>query len=259
MKMKLSITRNYLVASIFIFPTTVLADFAGIELGIGGWNYDLSGDIRYKGDNISLGDDLGFSSKTETYTWIRVEHPVPVMPNIKLKFSDVALSGSSILSKDITFGAKTYNINSNINSDASLSQYDFALYYEVLDNWVNLDLGLNFKYIDGSFTINGSGQSETGDFSGVIPQLYVNGRFDLPFTGLSATFEGRGVAYSGNQLTDFEAKASYELSLGVGLEAVLGIEGGWRHEQFNIDANDVDANFSISGPFGGAYFRASLF
>jgi outer membrane protein len=256
MKTKLSIAKNCLIASIFILPTTALADLAGVEVGVGAWNHDLSGDIRYHGDNIS-DDELGFSSKTEAYTWIRVEHPIPIVPNIKLKFADVSFSGSSTLSNNITFGNKTFS--GDINSDASLSQYDLALYYEILDNWVNLDLGLNFKYIDGSFTINNSAQSETGDFSGVVPQLYVNGRFDLPFTGLSATFEGRGVTYSGSQLTDFEAKASYELSIGIGLEAVLGVEGGWRHERFNVDTDDVDTNFTISGPFGGAYLRASLF
>jgi len=125
--------------------------------------------------------------------------------------------------------------------------YDLALYYELLDNWVNLDVGVNVKYVDGSISVKSDrGRSEATDFQVPIPMLYAKARFDVPTTDLSFQVEGNYVTYDGNTLYDAEAGIRYTLALGLGLEA------GYKTMKLELD--NVD-NVSMNSEFSGAYAK----
>ena len=110
-----------------------------------------------------------------------------------------------------------------------LRQHDAALSFPVVNKGLNLDLGLNIRFINGSVASYADGQQQRRNFSKAIPMFYAAALFDLPFRGLSAGFVGRHSDSLINPSFDYRAKLSYEWAGG------LGLEGGWQHQQYATD------------------------
>jgi outer membrane protein len=225
--------------------TLSMADFIGGELNIGYYNHTPSGTIQYQGDTIDVKDTLNWNDEADMFAKVYIEHPLPIIPNIKLGYSDFSHSGAGTISQAFNFGGTTYAANSNVDSAFDLKMYDLTLYYELLDNWVNVDVGVNVKYVDGLVAVkNDAGVSESTDFQVPIPMLYAKARFDVPTTDLSFQVEGNYVTYDGHTLYDAEAGIRYTLALGVGLEA------GYKTMKLKLD--DID-DLSMESDFSGAY------
>jgi outer membrane protein len=129
--------------------------------------------------------------------------------------------------------------------------YDFTLYYELLDNWINLDVGVNVKYIDGLINVKGTNTltnqliDESSNFQVPIPMVYAKARFDIPTTDLSFQAEGNYISYDGNTFYDAEVGARYTLALG------LGFEAGYKTMKLEIeDIDDLSMNADFSGAYG---------
>ena len=231
-----------------LLPFTASADFIGFAVGAAYWNPDPSGDVSYKnlGSN-DFSDDLKLGDSRENVIWAVLEHPVPVLPNVKLVKTSLGLQG-----RDGTLKADFADVTANvpgIDTDLNLDQIDAILYYEILDNWVNLDLGLNIKVIDGSVKVAGHGQSSKEDITAAIPLLYGNARFELPFSSFSAGLEASLLSVNDNSVTDMTATVGYESDIG------LGVLVGLRRQSIVLkDTGDVELDFTVSGPFAAVYY-----
>ena len=131
-----------------------------------------------------------------------------------------------------------------------LTHTDVTLYYEILDNWVNLDVGLTGRVFDDGVSITDETTGLTGelDIDYVIPLVYAQARFDLPLSGLSVGVEGNAVQYDDDTLYDARLNLSYTFAFG------LGIEGGYRIIDFEYDDDDEFADVTIDGVYGGLYW-----
>lgn len=228
-----------------IMTTFSLGDIIGGEVNIGYYNHAPSGTLQSQGDVIDIKDTLKWDDEADIFAKAYFEHPLPLVPNIKIGYSDFGHSGSGLVNSAFNFSGQTYTIGSSIDSSFDLKMYDLALYYELLDNWVNLDVGVNVKYVDGSVRIKSdTGLSEVTDFQVPIPMLYAKARFDVPTTDLSLQVEGNYVSYDGNTLYDAEAGIRYTFLLGVGLEA------GYKTMKLKLDNID---DLSMDSDFSGAY------
>lgn len=129
----------------FLPMTGMAATVLGIQAGVGSWEHDPSGSIKTDLDGASAGadlkSDLRLSEEKEGYYYFLVEHPVPIIPNFKYVNTKLTSSGAGAVNFD--FDGVTYN--TPVNTKIDLNQDDFILYYEVLDNVVSLDIGLNAK------------------------------------------------------------------------------------------------------------------
>jgi len=227
-----------------------MADIIGGEINIGYYNHAPTGTTQYQGDEINLEDDLKWESEGDVFVKAYIEHPLPIIPNIKVGYTSFGHSGSGSVNKSFQFGGKSFNLNSNIDTQFDLKMYDLTLYYEILDNWVNLDLGLNVKYIDGLINVKGTDIisnkliNESADFKVPVPMLYAKARFDVPITDLSFQAEGNYVTYDGHTFYDAEIGARYTLALGLGLEA------GYKTMKLELD--DIE-DLSMNAEFSGAY------
>jgi len=237
------------VAAIALLPFTASADFIGFAVGAAYWNPDPSGDVEYQnlGKN-DFSDDLNLKDSQETVLWALVEHPVPLLPNVKLSRTPLTLEGKNGQLK-ADFGSVQANVP-GIDTRIELDQMDAILYYEVLDNWVNVDLGLNFKNIDGSVEVSGHGQRTKESFSATIPMLYANAVFEFPFTNFFAGVEGALLSVGDNSVTDITATVGYESDLGLG--ALLGLR---RQAIVLKDVDNVELDFTVSGPFAAVYYH----
>jgi outer membrane protein len=230
----------------------VNADTLGAEIGYATWSSKLTGDIKGSsaGDlSLDMKDDLGYSDKsTNDFLWVYFDHPVPIIPNLKVQkanYSDDASKSSSV-----TYDGKTYT--GTVSTKLTLNQIDMIGYYRILDNWVNFDLGLNLKTIDGNLKISStSGAAATDkDFKATIPMLYAKTRFDLPFTGLSIEADGSYIGFSGSKFSDLKAGVVYETSYGLGLTA------GYKSQTLVLDdIDDTNTNISIKGMYAGLFYH----
>jgi len=200
----------------------LMADMIGGELNLGYYTHIPSGTLQYQGSSIDVKDTLKWKEESDIFAKVYLEHPVPIIPNLKVGYTDFGHGGSNLLTSNFTFAGETYSVGSNVDSTFDLKMYDLALYYEILDNWVNVDVGVNVKYIDGSISANNDiGLSESTSFQVPIPMLYGKARFDVPATGLSFQVEGNYVTYDGSRFYDAEVGIRYTLALGLGLESWL--------------------------------------
>jgi len=232
-----------------LLPFTASADFIGFAVGAAYWNPDPSGDISYKTfSKNDFSDDLKLDDSQENVIWAVLEHPVPVLPNVKLVRTSLELDGKNGTLNG-NFGDLTAGLP-GVNTTLVLDQTDAILYYEILDNWVSLDLGINIRFIDGSSKVSGYGQSSKEDVSVTVPLLYGNAVFELPFTGFFAGLEASMLSVEDNKVTDITASVGYESDIG------LGAMAGLRSQSIVLkDAGDVEMDFSVSGPFAAVYYH----
>lgn len=224
------------------------ADTIGFEVGGAYWGAQTSGNIQYKGDSIDLEKDLGYGDLNTNFFWATLEHPIPVIPNLKIQHT--AFEDDSSKTSTVRFDDKSYS--GTISSNLTLNQTDFIIYYEILDNWVNLDLGLNGKYLDAKVSMSDSlGQTASSkDLNYVIPMVYGKVRFDLPFSGLSMESDISYIGYDSNNFYDLKGGISYETSFG------LGATAGYRYEKLELDdISDVYSDLEISGAYAGLFYH----
>ena len=232
--------------------TAVHADtIFGVYAGAGSWQQKFSGDTTSGIINIDVEDDLGLDDETNNVFYVALEHPVPGIPNLRLQYVSLDTSASNTLTRTIDFNGTVFSVSDDIATQIELTQADAVLYYEVLDNWLSLDIGVNARYIDSTFGIASSTESASAQFTGVVPMLYGKARFDLPFSGAWAAIEAQGIGYSGNSLIDASALVGWESPLG------LGAELGWRTYRLELDgADDFDQlNLDVSGLYAAINFH----
>ncbi len=221
------------------------ADTAGGEISLGFFNHQPNGHASYKGNTADIADTLGFSEEQDIFLKAYLEHPLPIVPNIKLGYTELSHGGNSSVN-DLTWGDSTYN--GAIESSLSLDMTDVTLYYEFLDNWAETDAGVTLRYISGDMGVHSSGSSDVANFSAWVPMLYGKVRFALPATDLSFQIEANAVSYWDITAYDYELSARYTLAMGIGLEA------GYKSFHINSDelVNGFDANVDFSGPYAAA-------
>ena len=237
------------VALLFSIPAR--ADVIGFGIGASYWAPELSGEFSSTGaGDIDLSDDLDVDDPSSSSLVLTLEHPVPFLPNVKYQRVDLDSSGRSTLSTSITFEGQTYSANEQVSTDFDLTHDDIVLYYEVLDNWVNLDIGIDLKTFDGEISLVGSTTSSAVDVDETLPLLYIAARFDLPFSGFYVGAELSTLSFDDNSAADATVVLGYKSSIG------LGIEGGIRTFGLEFDdVDDVDADIEYDGAFVNAFFR----
>jgi outer membrane protein len=224
---------------------TILGVYVGAQI----WQTDTSGGFA---DSSSTAD-FSFDDESNTALYIAFEHPVPFIPNVKINRTSLDNTGSTVLTTNFTFDGQLYTANSEVNSDVEIDATDFILYYELFDNdVVSFDLGVNAKYIDGTLGVVDSASNTAGsvEFSGVIPMAYSKVQLGLPFTGLSAYFEGSYLSFDDHEVSDYQAAVQYSFIESIAIDMTLQL--GYRNVTVDIeDLDDVYADMEFDGVFAG--------
>jgi len=226
-------------SSLFLAVPFAQADVIGLGANVSYWDSDLSGRIVNDGDEVGVDNDLNLDSSSNTNATLYFEHPIPVLPNVRLNYTSVDLSGRGQV------GVSGFDdVNGDVRSDLEIEQLDLTLYYEILDNWVNLDLGLTARNLSAELTvreISGTDVSKT-KVDGVVPMGYIAARFDLPFTGVSVGGAGNVISFDGDSLSDFNVYGQYEFAL-------VQLRAGYRRLAVDYEDDDNTLDVDIDGPF----------
>jgi outer membrane protein len=228
-----------------LLPSLAQADtILGWRLGANAWQQNYSGHVQSGPSEIDLEDDLGYDEETGYNLYLAFEHPIPVLPNIMLQRTQIDADARGDV---VGFVFEGIVYSGEVRSTMDLTHTDATLYYEILDNWVTLDVGITGRAFDNGVEITDVATGVTGklDIDYVIPLIYAQARFDLPFSGLSLGVEANGVSYDDDTLYDVKVNLGYEFAFG------LGIEAGYRAFDLDYDDNNQYADVTIDGAYAG--------
>jgi outer membrane protein len=245
--------KKILLISIILLSSTLQADLIRVEMGGGIWSQSSSGDLKHKNDKypIDLNDDLDVGISQDIYLWALLKHPLPIIPNARLEYTDTTLDGNGA---GFSYNGKNYS--SKTSYELNIEQVDAILYYNILDNlaWITLDIGLDFNFMKQSYQF---GSDLAVSDSIIIPQLYGRGRFEIPGTGFALETELKYFTYGDSSVGDIRAKVDYTFDFSIVQPA---IELGYRHQIIKTSHNDFtdlnnDTDIIMSGVYLGAMLR----
>lgn len=237
--------KKLLGALALVLPFSASADIIGLTAGAYTWNQSWDGKLQSDeatSTQVDVEDNLGYDDERGNSFFVAFEHPIPILPNIRLAHTEMEISENNN-SSTFTFDGNAYN--GNVSSELDLSHTDATLYYEILDNVVSLDIGLTARRFDGKAEISGSGQTGTADITGTIPLLFAGARVSLPLTGLYATGEIHGLSVGDDSVTDTKIGVGYEVG-------IVAVELGYRTFDIDIEGDDdEDFDLTVDGAFLG--------
>ncbi len=235
-------TSALMAAGLLAMSTSVMGDVIGATVEATFWQGAYSGTAVSGNTELDFEDDLGFDDSGFMELAAAVEHPVPVLPNVKLRHIDMDETEQGSVPA-ISFGG--VSLDSEVETNLDLTHTDLVLYYEILDNYVMVDVGLTVRMFDGRLRIEDQSTNETSDtkIDEIVPMAYAAADVELPFTGLSLGAELSAISYSDNSLMDGKIR----LRQGFGLAF---LELGYRQMSFEIDdVEDIDVDADISGGY----------
>jgi outer membrane protein len=228
------------------------ADMVGGEISVGLFSHQPDGKASYlNAASFDLENDLHWDTEEDIVLKAYIEHPLPFVPNIKAAYSDLSHEGAGSI-YGFNWG-DIIDFSGHIDDTLDLKMYDLTLYYELLDNMVEADLGLTLRYLDGAIDVAVTPFSaaplhatyEAVDFTEVVPMLYGKVRANIPATDVSLQFEGNIFSYDDTTLFDYELSARYTFTFGLGLEA------GYRF--VHLDSTDLEYGLDIDVDFKGPF------
>jgi outer membrane protein len=231
------------------------------EISVGAIQQKPSGYVSYKPasdivDRIDLKNDARIGDKTQPWARLKFEHPIPIIPNIKLAYMPVKFEGGGTLTQNIKWGNFTFALNTDYNLSVKLDRVDATLYYNLpfiktaTAGKLDIELGLNVRTImfegklQGTVT-GGVAVSESASITLPIPMGHLASEI-RPINQLSLLGEFNYIGYGKNAYYDYRA--------GLRLSPVRAplkpfVEIGYRHEKLKLDVEDVKTDINIKGPY----------
>ena len=235
------------------------ADRIGFEVGGYQWTPDYSGTLSsddggVTGDSININSDLGFTDDSHSVIYASLEHPPPFIPNFKIVSSDLSASVSDhTFTTSFEFGGETYSADESVSTTFDMSNTEYTFYYEILDNWLNLDLGMTIRVYDGEINVStpatGSNLNETEALDFTIPLFYGAARADLPFTGFFVDAQMNIISYDGNSLSDTAFSIGYESEIGFGARL------GYRTFSLEVDDDTFRSDLEFDGTYINVFYH----
>ncbi len=195
-----------------------------------------------------------FNDENQGSFYVAFEHPIPLIPNIKIASTTLDTVGGTELSSSFTFDDEIFTANSTLETTLDASFVDYTLYYEVLDNdLLTFDFGITARDLDASINVVEAQSKLQGDVgaSGIIPMAYVNTIIGLPFTGLNIFAEANFISYDDQTVYDAQVGISYAIldNIAVDFDVTLG------YRTMKMELNDLDnfySDLTYDGFFAGA-------
>jgi len=211
------------------------------------WDQAVSGDVN---KTVDLESDLNLSAGGQNVTYFAFEHPIPVIPNVKLKTSSLSTDGKATAGGNLNLGIGS--VTGAISSDFDLSHTDYTFYWGLPLPLVTFDFGLTLRQFDGEMTSTDANGTVSTDLDFVIPMGYLKAGIDIPLTGLSFGGDINVISVGSTSVSDYDLNMTYVLPLIPLLD--VGISAGYRSFDLDLDEDDfgdLSAKATIDGPYLG--------
>ena len=226
------------LALLVVLSFPARADVLGIHAGVGFWSYDLEGEIL---GSVQLDRDLNVFDEQGVTAYAALEHPIPVIPNSRVQYSDIATRNIATLQTDFEFRGFPFTVGATEDVTFDMTHIDATLYYEIVDIGMDIDVGATLRVFQGDVTIG----PVTEEVVTYLPAVYARAKFGLPFSGL---YLG-GNVNAGGVFTDYEVTVGWETENFIFPE--FGVALGYRSLSIDGDASDIDlqTDVTIDGAF----------
>ncbi|QVL43375.1 MAG: TIGR04219 family outer membrane beta-barrel protein [Alcanivorax sp.] len=238
------------LAALSAAPFAQAAPLVDVYAGGYAWSPDTSGSIASGSNDIDMEDDLGFDESDQTVLYVGLEHAVPVLPNVRLRYMDLSDDGNNTVVSPITFNGEI--LAGNLASEYDMEMLDGTFYWSPLDNVVKLDLGVTVRQMDADFTIRSQtvGNVASESASETFPLAHGAVRANLPLTGVYVGGEINAIEYDGSGMRDFDAHIGWQSDF------LLGVKAGYSRLEVELDdVSGLDSDLEIGGPYLAATFR----
>ncbi|CAA0114311.1 Uncharacterised protein [BD1-7 clade bacterium] len=253
------------VAGAFLIAPQASAEIAGFEFEVGGyaWYTDLTGEISGAGTSVELGNDgIRMDSRVNGNVYVSLEHPVPIVPNVRISHTFLKNEGSG----RAVFSTFPFDVSKGA---IDISHTDLTLYWTPVDlGFFAWDIGASARIFSGSLEFTGEfppgtvgpdpiSTSAKSDINPTYGLLYTNFDFQLPITGLGIQVELTGGTNGKETAIDSTAKIEYTSIVGIGTAL------GYRYLDVDLESEASVGNASqsikykldASGPFLSLYYR----
>jgi outer membrane protein len=236
-----------------LLSASVQADtLLGLYIGGHMWANQAEGSFGQGNNNQATFD---FDDENQGSFFVALEHPIPLIPNLKIASTTLDTVGGATITGSFTFEGETYSANSVLETTFDASYVDYTFYYELFDNdLLTFDFGITARDLDSQINVvdtNNTSLNSNLSVSDFIPLLYVNTIIGLPFTGFNVFAEANFLSYDDNSVYDYQIGVSYELvdNLAVDLDLTLG----YRAVKLELDdIDDLYSDLTFDGVFVGA-------
>jgi outer membrane protein len=225
------------------------ADNIGGEISFGIFSHNPSGDATYDLQSLGTGNvqnleqTFGFGNSQDIFFKGYLEHPLPFLPNFKLGYTTLSTTGTR--SVELFSWGDISHFSGTIANKLTLNITDATLYYELLDNWAEIDAGITFRHISGDMGVTTRFNSDSVDFSTSTPMLYGKFRTQIPSTEFSLQLETNIIAFTAFNTYDYELSARYTFYMGLGLEA--------GYKAFHLENDEFSDSLNVNIDFSGPY------
>ncbi|MES9970127.1 MAG: TIGR04219 family outer membrane beta-barrel protein [Candidatus Thiodiazotropha sp.] len=217
----------------------------GMTVDVDFWNMDSSGSFADSDDLQSFDLD----SERNAILTLAFEHPLPLVPNFKVRTNDLSSSGDQRLSDDFDYSDTTFPAGTDVNVDFEAQNTDFIFYYEVFDNdTVSFDLGLNVKYLDGDIEVESSGLRASETFDGYVPMFHGALQVGIPASRVSIFGDLSLLSLGDHTLQDYTAGVAYKLVESLAVD--ISLKGGYH--RISLELDDLDGIYT-DWDFDGAF------
>lgn len=209
-------------------PVSVMADTV-FGVYAGGQFWDASSEGEY-----AVGSNLikpGFEDENHKSYYLALEHPVPLIPNIKVRQNTLKVAGGL--------------------GENDFSHRDYILYYEIFDNdLVSFDVGVNAMDFDGSIQTPVGIDFGRKSFSATVPTGYVAARVGIPATDLTVFADVSALSAKDSKVQDAQIGVEYRVLDNMAID--LNVNAGYRHSVIELDdVDDIYSDVTFKGPFVG--------
>ncbi|RUO68273.1 TIGR04219 family outer membrane beta-barrel protein [Idiomarina ramblicola] len=216
-----------LAAALAVAPNALADTVFGVYAGGQIWNANNEGQYAV-GSNLI---EPNFENENHNSYYIALEHPVPLIPNIKVRQNTLEIEGG--------YGENDF------------SHRDYILYYEIFDNdLVSFDIGVNAMDFDGTLRTPLSNNFARQDFSVIVPTAYAAARVGIPATDWTFFADVSALSVKDSKVQDAQIGVEYRMVENLAVD--INLNAGYRHSVIELDdVDEIYSDVTFKGPFVG--------
>jgi hypothetical protein len=217
----------------------------------------LSPSGHFKGSKNGIGttvdlDELNIGDSQNYF----VEGALQLGPfRLGAQFLPLNFSGTGTLTSSFSFNGQDYAVGDRVKGDIDINLYDIGLAWYLVnmdDLPVRLQVGpeIGAKIADADLKVESKTTGITEKVSGIGGLPTIGGRARVGLADWVDLVARAGYGwYNDNSLLDLEGQVEFSPL------PMVGIFGGYRYFDLDIDQSDIVLNTTFKGPFGGAFLR----
>ena len=223
---------------------------AEFRIGVGSWDYELSGNANDRGREYDFRDDLELQTSGRRSLLVELETGPGGWPDFAASYTQMGAAGqhTETFTPLGPLGVPLPPVTQDIVASADFDDYEITARWPWTWGKVHWGGGLTLRRLTGTVVIEDSEQTDSTheDYDVVLPQLHLRARWPLG-KRLALSAAGYGVEYDGSRAVEWRAGAELRLK-------ALLLEAGWQEKRYVIDVDD----FRLDAQLDGALLRAGF-